>query len=112
MAVTYASFKIRFPELKNVQEDVFNGAYSGAVHLVNSEVYNENYDEALSLLTAHYVILGERRGNPGATTSEKVGDLAVSYANSQSSGINSTSYGQSFLNIRRRQHFIPFVLWQ
>ncbi len=110
MAVTYALFLQRFPELSTTKLDSYDGAYSGASVLINTEVYDTRADEALLLLTAHYVVLAKNSGNPGAVTMEKVGDLSRQFSSSSSSGLDSTSYGQAFLSLRKRVHKVPFLI--
>jgi hypothetical protein len=110
MAVTYALFLQRFPELSTVKEAEYDGAYSGASVLIKTEIYDSKADEALLLLTAHYVILGQRKGKAGTITSEKVGDLSRTFDSNEAEDLHSTSYGQAFLSLRKRVHKVPFLI--
>lgn len=60
------------------------------------------FNQAAALLTAHLLKLRAMGGAAGAIVSEKVGDLAVSYAAPQSdSALMRTSYGAQYLECRK-----------
>ncbi len=87
-------FAPEFSDLTNQRIQLF---IDMAGRNLNSEYWGEKYNDGHMLLTSHYLTLGERQGIGGSISSEKVGDLAVSYAGvSDKSKFGQTSYGQMF----------------
>jgi hypothetical protein len=76
-------------------------AISLAEKRVSVGVWGDRYRQAVAYLAAHYLAVADKGNNPGPVTSEKAGSVSVSYGYSQqSSGLESTSYGQQFLELR------------
>jgi len=105
MAVTYASFKIRFPELSETSENYYNAAYVAANSLIDPSNFGSKADEATNLLVAHYVTLAKRGGASGTITSEKVGDLMRSYNNDGGNFLDTTVYGQMYKALGKNTFF-------
>ncbi len=105
MAVTYATFKIRFPELASTTEAYYNAAYVAATNLISAANFGAKADEATHLLVAHYVTLAKRGGTSGQITSEKVGDLMRSYAQGGTKFMDTTLYGQMYQSLSNHTFF-------
>lgn len=115
MAVNTDYIKLLFPELSGVvdeQEDRVKAYIDIAATRVNRCVFGSKADYAHALMTAHMLVsLGlsavatEGGGGAGPVTSEKIGDLAVSYgdltSNESFNGFGTTKYGIEFINLQR-----------
>lgn len=64
--------------------------------------FGEVRDQAVAHLAAHMLTTAQRGGSSGPVTSERVGDLAQSYAvQAGGTGLDSTAYGKEFLRLKR-----------
>lgn len=90
---------------------------------VNESVFGRAYELAVAYLTAHMLAVSTDSTAGGGstsqiTTSEKVGDLARTYADTSSSvasddsALARTKYGQEFLRLRRQCVISPIVVTQ
>ena len=75
MAVTFTSFKDRFPLLSQTPESEFNAVLSSAQKELNPKTWGPTYITGLLLLTAHLLEINKRNGIPGAIVSDKVSKL-------------------------------------
>lgn len=96
------------PELSTQPDSRFERFIPIASSQVPSAVWGDQTDFAIALLTAHYMSAFSTGGR-GQVVSEKVGDLARSYANNTSSddSLMSTSYGQQFVELRKTLVITP-----
>jgi hypothetical protein len=71
------------------------------------QVYGAARPQAVALLAAHMLTLGNRSGgSAGAVTSESVGPLSISYGASGAEGdLGQTSYGVQLLELRESYVF-------
>ena len=78
---------------------------------VSEKVFAEKYQTGLAYMTAHLMTLSDRRGSAGSVTSERVGNVGVSYAPSSDSddSLTATSYGVVFKSLRRLVTLTPVV---
>lgn len=111
MAVTNASVIIVAPEFANEDTARIDKFIQYAMLYIKSEVFGERYDFAIELMTAHLLTMSNRRGQAGAVTQKRVGDMSVSYAGGDSSdeALASTSYGNEYLRLRRINLVTPMV---
>lgn len=81
-------------------------------NFINEEFWGRKYKMAKVLMTCHLMKMDERNGTGGAITSERVGDLQVAYAapDAKNGELGSTSYGQTFLSLRKTLTITPMVL--
>lgn len=95
-----------FDSLTNSQIKIY---LDMATNCVDETVWGKKADDAIKLLTAHYLTLASRGGNSGSVTSEKVGDLQKSFSNAQTddSELATTSYGQMYLQMRKTLVITP-----
>jgi hypothetical protein len=117
VAPTPAQFKARFPEFEAVADAIVAFAMEEAGLSVDDSWIERDYAIALNYLTAHILISSGRLSGDaaGAATlgpviSESLGDASVSYADKSkvvgaeglAAELASTTYGQRFLSLRRR----------
>ena len=82
----------------------------------NSEsVWGVKYNYAVALDALHEYTMSRKSGSGGQVTSERVGDMQVSYGQFNSSKDVSntydlTSYGQMYLNLRKTLVITPIVV--
>ena len=79
-----------------------------ASQFVKDSVWGERSTYAKALLVAHFLKVGLLHGT-GAITSEKVGDLARSYATMGDHQFNQTGHGTLYLSLRRTLVIGPIV---
>ena len=82
-----------------------------AAEEVNREFFGTKADRATALKAAHMLSMSARGSNAGAVTSERLGDMAVSYAQPVSTSGNellTTSYGAEFIRLMKTCHPGPF----
>ena len=84
MAVTATTFVARFPEFGNIETAVVTATVAEAGRLCDSDVWDEQLDDAVNYLTAHMLALRTQ------AIGQQVG--AVSGGNS-GDGFNATNYG-------------------
>lgn len=111
MAVTPASFKIRFPEFGSVLDARIQLFLDDAGVLLNEAFWGAKYDLGTSYLTAHYLTIGTSTENGASgsiapVSSRGVDGTSVSYAQVTSGNVAdsfyaSTVYGQRYLALRR-----------
>lgn len=89
-----------FDSLKNSAIQIY---LNMAIKCTSETAWRDKYEDAIKLLTAHMVTMALRGGNSGSVSSEKVGDLQVSFSNAQSDDteLATTSYGQMYLSMRK-----------
>lgn len=76
----------------------------------SENVFGDQHGYAVALLAAHIVTLRERAGL-GQITSEKEGDLAVTYAQMgvMDGDLNTTGFGQMLAGLRKECTFAPMT---
>lgn len=113
MAATAGSVKAIAPELAGVSDSKFSAFITHASMFVDEGVWRAKYDTGHTYMTAHLMTLslGERDGVGGPITSEAVGGVSASYGQSGPSEeeLDSTSYGQVFVALRRTIATGPLV---
>lgn len=80
---------------------------------VNETKWGVKYKASVCLLTAHFVTLSIRgAGSSGPITSERVGELAVSYgsASDKADELLATTYGTMYLQYRKTLTITPLVV--
>lgn len=80
----------------------------------DADVWGDKYNYACALDACHELTMANRNGSGGSVTSEKVGDVSVSYGGYQS-GKNQipydlTAYGQMYLNLRKTILVTPIIV--
>lgn len=111
MSVTAAGLKKFAPELAQVDNARLNIFIRIATRQVNPTYFQDQTEDGVLLLSAHYATLGNREGAGGAVTGERVGDLSRQYSSSlDKSKLCSTSYGEMFWDMLITVRPIPTVL--
>lgn len=81
---------------------------------VNREFFGTRADRATAYLAAHMLARSAASSSAaGAVTSEKVGDVSVSYAVNSAAGaadLATTSYGSEFVRLRKACYKGPFAV--
>ncbi|MFC3227336.1 DUF4054 domain-containing protein [Marinibaculum pumilum] len=87
---------------------------AGAVELAGGQVgqvFGAKRDTAIAYLAAHMLTIAKRDGAGGVVTSQREGDLAVSFGAVGGvvgmTELHTTSYGQEFVRLRRATVFGP-----
>lgn len=111
MSVSPQDVKLIAPELAGQTNPRIQFFIDLAVTNVNANVWVEKTDQAVTLLTAHFMTLSNRGGSGGAITSERVGDLATSYSapSGDMSELGQTAYGQMFVTLMKTLPISPRV---
>lgn len=100
------------PELKSFIDDnscVVDLILADVASEVRQSVFGSKQERAQRYLAAHYLTLSNpatSSGSSGPVTKEKVGDVEKSYGDSSNAkgaqiGLSETSYGRTYLQIRR-----------
>lgn len=84
---------------------------------VAESFFGTAYDQALSMLTCHYLTMAGGSSNtgpaPGPVTSKSVGDLSVGYGSAEGwksdGSLRTTEYGRIYLHIRNSIPRSPIV---
>lgn len=111
MAITPTTFRERFPEFTDppntdARVQIF---IDKAVMIMNEATWGDCYNEGQNLLVAHFLAYDNLRaqgggaaGSIGPVTSQKVGDVAVTFgglsgaSTTQENYFKSTAYGQEY----------------
>jgi Protein of unknown function (DUF4054) len=122
---TVDDFRAKFPELAYLSDDQIQGCIDEAARAVDDTWTEGDYDNAILYLAAHYATAAadavESGGAPssqGPIVAEHIGPISVSYGSTGSQGstssstfnssLNSTYYGQRYLDLLVKN--IPAVL--
>lgn len=99
------------PELSTESPDRINRFIGFASLSVNTSVWGSKSDLGTGYLAAHMMTMSNRKGRSGVTM-EKVGDLARSYAptDTDDGALGQTSYGQEFLRLRKSLLITPIIV--
>lgn len=119
MIISATSFQTFFPEFSGVDSARIDVFLDNAKLRVSEKVFNTTYGLAVFFLAAHMLSSsinntasgGAGTGNKGGVSSEKVGDLAISYGSSSSAGggsgssaqLTETSYGREYIQLRKEK---------
>jgi hypothetical protein len=102
--VTPSSFKIRFPEFTTTSNDTIQMLIDEATLLITN--FGTYQDIATNYLTAHLLTLNGKSSPSNSIASKTVGSVSISYGGSNGtlteSFYSSTSYGQMYLDLRKR----------
>lgn len=105
---TFDEFTARFPVFAAFDEDLFDLLLAEAMLHVDETWIEKFYAPALLYLVAHLAAAGGSVGNVagGAIASESFGPISIAYVTSstpfQGQVLATTGYGQSFLDLRRK----------
>jgi len=100
--VTKEYLVAHFPEFNSADETRIGTLNDTAARHASESVFGDDTRYARMLIIAHLMKLGDLQGS-GAVVSEKVGDLARSYASPSQKDFAQTSYGQQFDELARRK---------
>lgn len=114
MAVSATLVRDIAPELASESDSRIELFIDFAKLNVNEPVWGDKYDLGVAVYTAHLLTMSNSGGGlgGGAVVSEKVGDLARSYAAPKNSNdsLELTTYGKWFLQMRRTLLITPLCL--
>lgn len=115
MEPTILEFRDIFPEFNSISNTRIQYYLDLAISQVGKNAFGDCYAQAVYLVTAHNLtMMDPSRAQNGNKSSEKVGDLAVSYDTSSGKGLdamfNQTQYGKQFLQLRNSKVIAPLVL--
>jgi hypothetical protein len=104
------------PELSSLSGAYLDIWIEMAGLMIDEGVFGTSYEMALKALSAHFAVragvMGGANGG-GPVTSEREGDIAISYGSSadmREDNLNSTGYGQMYLAIRNRTVSTPLCV--
>lgn len=109
MSVSAATVKNIAPEFEDQDDSRVDTFIGYAEMYVNTTTWGTKADYATALFTAHLMTISASGGSTGVT-SERVGDLATSYAVNSSNDLGTTSYGKLFLTLRKSLVISPNVI--
>ncbi len=75
---------------------------------VSESVWGSRYSAGLAYMAAHLATVASR-GDKGNLTSESVGSVSKSYASHGTDDLATTSYGATFLSLRKTLVLTPFI---
>lgn len=115
MEPTIEEFREIFPEFDSLPSPRVQYYLDLAVAQVGKNAFGDVYSQAVYLVAAHNLtMMDPSRSENGTKSSEKVGDLAISYDTSSGKGMdamfNQTQYGKQFLQLRNSKVIAPLVL--
>ena len=102
-------FQVRFPEFSETDEGLIQILLDEAGADVGETWAEDDRAPATLYLAAHLLSSGGGVAASGAVKRRKVGDVETEFAGMSGYGLNSTSYGQRFAIIRRR-NFPPVLV--
>ena len=88
------------PELASVSQDAWDTVLADAALQIGAN-WGRKQEMAQRYLVAHRLTLIARKDKMGEITSERTGDVSVSYATGGSGDYSETVYGREFERIRR-----------
>ena len=115
MSITPSSVKTLFSEFSSVDDSLVQSYIDIAINYVNLSFWGSSrFDFIHSLMTAHLMKLNGADSSStasGPVSSERLGDISVSYAvNSvNQSDFSSTKYGAQIIQLRRSIIKTPLV---
>lgn len=116
MSVSRQDVIDRFPEFADTAKyppgTFFDSVIAQATQDVCPDVWKTQTDIGIILLTAHLLAEGDKKGNAGSVSSEKVGMLSRTFSKSSdksSGGLGSTTYGQQFLQKKKARVISPIL---
>ena len=115
MDPTIEEFLAIFPEFSSVVNTRIQYYMDLAIAQVGKDAFGDCYAQAVYLITAHNLtMMDPSRSENGEKSSEKVGDIAVSYnttvANGQDAEFNQTQYGKQFIQLRNSKVVCPMIV--
>jgi hypothetical protein len=104
-------FKIIAPEFANISNTTLNTFEELAILYIQEDLWGSKASHGIALLVAHFLTLSNRKGQGGAITEQKVGDLARSFSHGDTKdALDYTSYGQQFKAIRKTLQISPIMV--
>ncbi|WP_448510326.1 DUF4054 domain-containing protein [Immundisolibacter sp.] len=111
IAITSTDITNVAPELSTQANERIELFIEYARLFVNEAKWEAKAKFGTILYCCHLLTLATRGGAGGSVASEKVGELQVNYSTPQTDvELNSTSYGQMFLQLRKTLPFTPLVV--
>ena len=106
MEINATNFKEVFPEFASQSEVRVDMFLDGAKDQISADVFGKSYERAVLFLAAHDLTMSDPdKASKPQVTSEKVGDVSVSYSsvnavNNSDNYYMQTQYGLQFLGLR------------
>lgn len=100
--MTIAEFKALFPKFAEITDDQFNYYYNYCLSLHNVSAFSSSslFDNMVAHFIAHCLVMSSPQKDESAiVTSEKVGDIALSYA--VASEYDSTYFGRQYKKLKK-----------
>lgn len=115
MEPTIEKFREIFTEFNTIGNSRVQYYLDLAIGQVGKNAFGDCYEQAVYLLTAHNLtMMDPSRAQNGEKSSEKAGDLAVSYNTTAGKGLdmylNQSQYGKQFIQLRDSKVVAPMVL--
>lgn len=116
MEPTIEEFREIFPEFNSIGNPRVQYYFNLSVGQVGKNAFGDCYAQAVYLMTAHNLVMSDpNRAQSGEKSSEKVGDLAVSYNTTSAtddldSYLRQTQYGKQFIQLRNSKVIMPNVV--
>jgi hypothetical protein len=104
VAITVQDIRTQLPEFAALDGEQIELALAKAGRRINTTQWGSKADDAMVCLTGHLLALSCKQGEGpvGPVTSEKVGDVSVTYLVPESfkrSALASTQYGRCYLEL-------------
>ena len=107
-AAQVKAFAAEFATVSDAKVDLYI-SYAGLFLAENK--WKNRYTFGVILMACHLLSLSGRTGAAGALSSERVGDLSVSYSSSAGDDeLRTTSYGEQYISLRKTITTTPIVL--
>lgn len=105
MNPTLDEFLEIFDEFNSINASKREYYYNLSIGQVGEKAFKDCYAQAVYLMTAHNLIMSDpSRATSGQKSSERVGDISISYNTGDMDGLDSylrqTNYGLQFLELR------------
>lgn len=114
MAISSVTVVQVAPEFSAEDVNRINAFIAYAEPYINRTVWGNKSDHAHALMTAHFLASSPSNGaaNGGPTQSDKVGDLATTYAvmPAKNDSLETSPYGRLLIQLRRTLLISPIVI--
>jgi len=115
MSITITDLGYRAPEYVGFSDtDRFNALKTLAECQISEDYFGCQYDDAVILLIAHMLAVGDRGGVSGSVKKDKVGDVEREWSSASTylydSVYSTTSYGLEFLRLRNSLLKTPLMM--
>lgn len=110
MAFDKDLFEALIPEFSETKPNVLAAVAAQAECFVDPDCFGDKAAMACVYMTAHLLKVGQRKGNSGQLTMDKVGQVSQQFAqNISDDSLDSSGYGAEYKRIRKSCVISPFI---